>query len=133
MAKKGKVSLLKWEERGGLKVKRPLIPFLPMPNRGGGLGASAAVNPAAPGLEGGRDRGEKGEGGLRGIDPQPHLLLGCCAEAARLERAAMGGAVCGGGAAAAREEASGGCDGLGCGGATPRAFYRRASSVRRRG
>ena len=47
---------------GGLKVKRPLIPFLPTPNRGGGLGASAAVDPAAPGHGGGRDRGKGREG-----------------------------------------------------------------------
>ena len=61
MAKRGKGFFTKMGGEGGLKVKRPLIPFLPTPNRGGGLGASAAVDPAAPGLGGGRDRGEKGE------------------------------------------------------------------------
>ena len=67
--------LIKWEEREGLKAKGPLIPFLPTPNRGGGLGASVAVNPAALASRAAGDRGKR-ERGLWGTDPLPHLELG---------------------------------------------------------
>jgi len=120
---KGRGSLIKWEEREGLKAKWPLIPFLPTRNRGGGQGHRLRpIRPlrasGAAGTEGKRERG------LRGIDPLPHLELRWRTEAARRKRAAVGGAVRGGGTAVAREEAGGDCDGLGCGGATPGAFYR---------
>ena len=125
-------SLIKWEEREGLKAKWPLIPFLPMRNRGGGQGRRRwPIRPlrasGAAGTEGKRERG------LRGIDPLPHLELRWRTEAARRKRAAVGGRVRGGGAAAAREEAGGGCDGLGCGGATPRPFYSSSMAVERAG
>jgi len=68
MAKRGKGFVTKMGGEGGLKVKRPLIPFLPTPNRGGGLGASAAVNPAVLGFGGGRGPGKR-ERGVRGTEP----------------------------------------------------------------
>ena len=71
MAKRGKGFVTKMGGEGGLKVKRPLIPFLPTPNRGGGLGASAAVNPAVLGSGGGRGPGEEGEWGYG--EPIPGL------------------------------------------------------------
>ena len=52
---------------------------------------SAAANPAAPGSGGGRGPEEKGEGGVRGTDPRPHLELGWRVEAALRERAAAVG------------------------------------------
>ena len=107
-------------------------PLPPDAEQGRRPGSSAAANPAAPGLGAAGTEGKR-ERGLRGIDPLPHLELGWRAEAARRKRAVVGRAVRSGGAAAAREEAGGGCDGLGWGGATPRAFYRRARSVRRSG
>ena len=105
--------------------------FLPTPNRGGGLRASAAVNPAALASGAAGDRGKR-ERGLWGTDPLPHLELGWRAEAARRERAAVVGGSCGGGAREAREGAGGGgwsCEAM----ATPRtSLNSRGMAVARR-
>ena len=79
-----------------------LLPPLALGNRGGavrdGGGPIRALwATAAAGIEGERRRE------VWGIDPLPHLGLGWRAEAARWERAAVGGEGCGGGVVARKE------------------------------
>ena len=69
MAKRVGGFFTKMGGEGGLNAKYPLIPFLPTPNRGGGLGASAAVNPAAWATAATGERGERERGGRSSDSP----------------------------------------------------------------
>ena len=117
---------------GGPKSKIATHPLPPDAEQWRRPGSAAAANPAAPGLGGGRDRGEKGERVAGDRSPASPL-------AGVLRRGGSAGAGGNGRSGSRRRRCcgsrggGGGWAGSGGGGVTPGALYSRGEAVARPG